>query len=125
MKKLIAVLFASAMALCGCAAPTKFTTQSGTVQWHKGSLDQVQLECANHNIKARHIFNILGCYRIADNVCHIYSVDSPEQMSTLGHELKHCFDGHFHDSKHHWITQDDEDAAPPRPPNAPSRLTPK
>jgi hypothetical protein len=46
-------------------------------------------------------YRIRGCAKWAGNVCTIVapdfkSEDEREKMATLGHELKHCFDGSWH-----------------------------
>jgi hypothetical protein len=51
-----------------------------------------------------------GCYYRAGEVCHVVAPDpairqgasgrrwyEPDQWAALGHEVKHCFDGRFHD----------------------------
>ena len=52
---------------------------------------------------------ILGRTRVIDGVCYVYAPDPPviekdgkktykySQWAILGHEIKHCFDGQFHD----------------------------
>lgn len=90
--------------LAGCAA----TRPDGAIPivWHKLDKPITKLErCGNDICEA--VVN--GKYRIIDGVCHVWALDPPVkivngrrvfdlgQWATLGHEVKHCFDGKFHD----------------------------
>jgi len=93
--------------LSGCAqAPTTIydteTTKPVTIVWHK-----------TENAWAAYVkerggrldATTNGFYLIRDGTCHIYAPDpkvidrkyTNSQWATLGHEIKHCFDGRFHD----------------------------
>ena len=100
--KFLLTICAASMLFTGCATRHSFETASGVVQWHKTSLDDIQSICLNNNIHSPLLFKIRGCYRITDNVCHIYAQDGKENMAYLGHELKHCFDGLFHAADGKW-----------------------
>lgn len=89
--------------ITGCAAPpVSFTTSEGKIVWHKGTLRDIQYHCTGGNIKDPSFQWTLGCYIMIDNVCHVYSQDTEKGMYTLGHEVKHCFDGHYHDKEGKW-----------------------
>lgn len=77
-----------------------FENSVGLVQWHKLTHEGVQQTCSTANDN----WVYAACYKMVDNVCHVYSEDKPEAMAALGHELKHCFDGLFHDTKGKWFT---------------------
>ena len=109
--KFAATIIAACIALTGCAATTKFPTESGTVQWHKVTHSQMQEACTDGNIHSKILFTVRACYRMENSVCHIYAEDGKEHLEELGHELKHCFDGYFHDSKGHWLEKEGTEAA--------------
>jgi hypothetical protein len=44
----------------------------------------------------------LGFYVEAEDGCHVVTSD---KSPSLGHELKHCFDGAFHDHTGRWFTR--------------------
>jgi hypothetical protein len=92
--------------LTGCA--TKFEKGSaGMVYWHKlDSQDEIVEACLPPHTRGSIVFNIRGCYVFNDNVCHIYAQDDINSMKYLGHELKHCFDGHFHNARGQWYKLD-------------------
>ena len=85
--------------LTGCA-----TVNEGVqIMWHKTTNPAV--DCANVHGKVSS--DTSGCYVWRQTVCHVYAPDPPIpiqnaagyhrlQWSTLGHEIKHCFDGNFH-----------------------------
>lgn len=45
------------------------------------------------------MFTVNGCYKLVDNVCHVYTSakNGRDEMRVLGHEVRHCFDGYYHD----------------------------
>ena len=73
------------------------------VVWHKlESQSKIADACLSNPVKSPYVFTVAGCYKFKDGVCHIYTQDGKEHMEELGHELKHCFDGHFHDHNGEW-----------------------
>lgn len=93
----IAALIATA-ALVGCASAPPNTV---LVQWHKMEHAQVQQVCTEGLDDGKRF--IAACYKMIDKVCHIYAGDGQTKMAALGHELKHCFDGNFHDNDGNWF----------------------
>lgn len=103
MKMRFIILLISVM-IVGCSGPKyNFTTSSGVVQWHKGSLADIQKQYVGGQLRGTDIFLIRGCYKMIEDVCHIYVQDGEENFAYLGHELKHCFDGRFHDNAGKWV----------------------
>lgn len=95
MKKLMTVFAAVMLAGCGTIPPPS-KGESLLVVWHP-------LPLAERNIACVHAaaFSI-GCYRMIDGVCHIFtpvptSDSDYNTHETMGHELRHCFAGDFHD----------------------------
>jgi hypothetical protein len=91
--------------LSGCSAttpykvidynvPAKPGTRSTIVKWIV--VDDVDKVCRQLNTVAS--TKILGCSRWTKDhsLCEIYTGPSTSHQ-ILGHELHHCFDGHFHD----------------------------
>lgn len=102
----------SSLLLAGCMTTQFPKGSSGMVYWHKlETQDDIIKACLPDRYKGPLLFNIRGCYKIEDKVCHIYTQDGKENMGYLGHELKHCFDGHFHDSRGVWINHPDENGS--------------
>jgi hypothetical protein len=93
------IVAALVAALTGCAVPVpRFETAVGLVQWHKvKDLQDMRVICDDVRFKMPGI--TYGCYKMdsENKVCHIYAMDNERYFGTLGHELKHCFDGRFHD----------------------------
>ena len=102
----LTLIFVLTLLLTSCA--TKFENgQAGMVVWHKmESQNEIVEACLAPRTKGSIVFRIQGCYRFENNVCHIYAQDGVNNMKYLGHELKHCFDGLFHDSKGRWYNID-------------------
>lgn len=96
--------------LAGCATRSPETVE---VKWIRVSQDEVHTRCAEHQ---GHNPTVIGhnqaCALFNRDVgyCVIYAVDYTEKlgmsaesnrreralMASLGHELKHCFDGPWH-----------------------------
>ena len=91
----------TALALSACATTTP---QSVSVRWVRVALEDVHNVCAKqHGAGAIVLGHYRGCstWNRDAGVCTIWAPDFPEQkqrelMATLGHELKHCFDGAWH-----------------------------
>jgi transcriptional regulator with XRE-family HTH domain len=89
------------LALAACATPSPNTV---TVKWVRVSQEEINKVCADkHGRDAIVIGYYRGCstWNRDAATCTIWAVDFPETkqrelMATLGHELKHCFDGPWH-----------------------------
>ncbi len=68
------------------------------IRWIRVKEDDIPVVCSRVIGFIFPIPGALGCYGWKDNVCYVYSDDTPESMMTLGHEVKHCFDGNFHNT---------------------------
>lgn len=66
--------------LTGCA-----TVGERSIVWHKGD---VLALCKTDNPRVQ------GCFWRGSGVCHVAAPDW--DFETLGHEVKHCFDGTWH-----------------------------
>lgn len=84
-----AIVFA--LFLVGCAISPN---EGMIVYWHKHeSRDDLHKACNARLYKDSPI----GCAQKAGNVCRIHTrTDDAELHDTLGHELRHCFEGAFH-----------------------------
>lgn len=95
-------LFIFAFVLAGCASvvpeyngePVK-----KTIVWHKAKdMHEVFRICdSKYNIVKSKV-NPSGCFWTEGSECHLVSIDSYPYLKTLGHEVKHCFDGLWHDA---------------------------
>ena len=96
MRKFLILL----MLLAGCAS-NPIPPQGGipvSIMWHKTTLPLLIREGNRY-----HTLN--GRFQMINGVCHVWAPDPPVanraytmgQWGTLGHEIKHCFDGLFHD----------------------------
>jgi len=70
------------------------------VRWYMASLAEVNRIC-NNGRAAIHRKSVWGCYRRAFNECIVYTArpesgEDPQIHDTLGHEVRHCFQGAFH-----------------------------
>lgn len=91
------VLAALAPALAGCAAVEPFRADAVVgkvvqVSWVRSN------QCwavAPKLIGAKLDPTMVGYFWISKNVCYVCAPDR-EPYGTLGHEMKHCFDGLFH-----------------------------
>lgn len=95
MNKLLLAL--SVVLLSGCASTPRAPQKDFTVVWHRTSSTTVaDAFCQPSKRSGRPSFKpLLGCqYWTVGNVCHVVSYEL--DMETLGHELRHCFDGQFH-----------------------------
>jgi hypothetical protein len=69
-------------------------TDSTVVTWT--TVDDVEKECIKAGAKDPGAFqNILACAIYNKNSCKIMTAKTTS-METLGHELRHCFEGKFH-----------------------------
>jgi hypothetical protein len=69
------------------------------VEWV--TVDDVRKACSDESQKRGHPginFNIEGCSFPDNNLCIIYTPKATS-MHTLGHELRHCFQGKWHGNK--------------------------
>lgn len=95
MKRALVVL---TLALAGCAA-TPVADHAVSVRWVKVS----QPNSVCRALAPRTVFFVIkGCAVWTADSCTIYARDARgvhdrDALTTLGHELKHCFDGHWHD----------------------------
>lgn len=103
MNKLIALIIASLVSGCAIVAPApNGAPKTVAVRWHKAkSQREVYDICsARYNLlKSGAAFDVTGCFWHGDGACNVVSIDSLEKLSTLGHEVKHCFDGEWHNFK--------------------------
>jgi hypothetical protein len=92
--------------LAGCASgPTTVhdleTKGPVSIVWHKTyKAWAVQAKEMGEKVN----LNVTGTHFVKNGVCHVFAPDPPMvegkyvfgQWGTLGHEIKHCFDGSFH-----------------------------
>jgi len=89
-----------ALLLIGCGNFTvkpyeERITEATTVTWL--AFDEVEKECIKAGVKDPGPFrNILGCAIYDRKRCRIIT-GKTTSMETLGHELRHCFEGKFHE----------------------------
>jgi hypothetical protein len=74
---------------------------SVSVVWHKVTPAEAREICTRFVGPAAFGNFWRGCAVVKSGTCTIYAPDfslitQREQMATLGHELKHCFDGAWH-----------------------------
>lgn len=101
MKLLVAVVLA-VLPACVSTPPEPGVA----VVWNR--VDEPHRVCESLSGR-KHFFHILGCSQWSEpaaqggpRVCSIYAPEprherDVERFATLGHELKHCFDGNWHD----------------------------
>lgn len=96
------------LSLAGCAT-VRTAGPAVEVEWLRAkSLDDVVQLC-NHDKKRLQYVNISGCQWYSGTRCYVVAMDyGGETLTTLGHELKHCFDGAWHSQAQNYI--------PPEPP---------
>lgn len=70
-------------------------TRPVTIVWHK--TDKAWLHFSHQYPWLRDAGKTAGFYKILDGVCHVWAPDDPLRFNVFGHEVKHCFDGLFHD----------------------------
>lgn len=90
---LLAVL--ASVLLAGCASPQ---LDAVTVRWVR--VEDPLAECRKV-YPAAPLWGVRGCAVMRGAECTIYARDvagpeDRERLATLGHELKHCFDGRWH-----------------------------
>ena len=70
-------------------------TEATIVTWITS--EDVEKDCINAGVKdPGPLRTILGCAKYNAKTCRIYT-GKVTTMETLGHELRHCFEGKFHD----------------------------
>jgi len=74
--------------------PEKRLTNKTTVMWI--TVDDVDATCKSLNTSFTKDMNILGCAEMDRNWCKIYT-NKNTTMTVLGHELRHCFEGYWHE----------------------------
>jgi len=98
-----AVLAAALLAACASTPPS--APERVAVVWNR--VDDVQGTCQKLSGRPE-IFKLRGCStwtetgKNGQRICSIYapapaSERDTQAFATLGHELLHCFDGHWHD----------------------------
>jgi hypothetical protein len=92
--------------LPGCVAAPPGSDSGVAVVWNR--VEEPHRLCESLSGR-KHFFHILGCSQWAEpnsqggpRLCSIYAPEPRnerdlERFATLGHELKHCFDGNWHD----------------------------
>jgi len=61
---------------------------------------EASIRCWELDGKPKHMDALNGCHRMgASGIHYIVAVDSPAGLCTLGHELKHAYDGFYHPTK--------------------------
>ena len=96
------------LALAACATPTvapgagAAAPREMRIVWHRTDTawaDEVREFGGKINT------DTTAFYRVINGVCHVWAPDPPlepgrryraNQWASLGHEIKHCFDGAFH-----------------------------
>lgn len=63
------------------------------VQWVQ--LADIATECSDPG------FDVAGCYKVRGDTCYVYTKQAQSENDkavhmTLGHEVRHCFQGDFH-----------------------------
>jgi hypothetical protein len=84
--------------LAGCATTDDYVK----VKWHR--IPDEPTTRFDKRIGHSKETKVNGFARMVDGVCHVFAPDPPMvegkyvfgQWGTLGHEIKHCFDGSFH-----------------------------
>jgi hypothetical protein len=91
---LVAVLL---LAMGGCATITdKQDQQEVRIVWHR--IDGVRHVPVRKGLGHPEWKAVNGYARMINGVCHVHDRKyMAGQWGTLGHEVKHCFDGGFHD----------------------------
>jgi hypothetical protein len=95
MKQILLIIL-----LTGCSTFTarpyeERVTEATIVTWI--TVDDIQETCKNLGIKDPGPFrHLLGCVKYSKKTCRIYT-EKITSMEILGHELRHCFEGKFHE----------------------------
>ena len=102
MKNLKAISIIIPFILSACVSNPPQHPTLVSIIWHKSQSQVIRL----HDGKT---ILLNGRYQMINGVCHVWAPDPPisiingkrtyelNQWGTLGHEVKHCFDGRFHD----------------------------
>lgn len=86
MKKALSIF--ALIFLTACTSMPSERTISWTIV---DTREELQIICNTKSL------NVVGCYRDGGVVCRVYTLkNDPEEHDTLGHEVKHCFQGRFH-----------------------------
>ena len=56
-----------------------------------------------HSRGRKNLHHTVGFYFYSNDVCHFVASDIHKHLSTVGHEVKHCFDLDFHDANGNWL----------------------
>ena len=85
-------LVAFALILPAC---TDTSQGAKRIQWVQDSPAAVQKQCGGD------VWNVVGCYKWEGDTCFVYTRPMKSEtdrvgMETLGHEVRHCFEGDFH-----------------------------
>jgi hypothetical protein len=87
--------------LAGCASGPTTVLAPVSIVWHRTNRPDIDCELvAKRETGKSHT----GCAVKRGDICHVFAPDPPMvegkyvfgQWGTLGHEIKHCFDGKFH-----------------------------
>ncbi len=91
------------MLMAGCGALPQTNDKIVPISWHKTkSRSEAALFC--RSLKANWgprygNYLLAGCYYLDfSGVCHVVTADFADRLDDLGHEVKHCFDGEWHDA---------------------------
>jgi hypothetical protein len=103
MKRVLALVLA---ALPACVSTPPAPETGVAVVWNR--VEEPHQVCESLSGR-KHFFHILGCSQWSEpnaqggpRICSIHAPEPRnerdlERFATLGHELKHCFDGNWHD----------------------------
>ena len=102
MYRIVHIIIAALLTGCN-TFNTKPVNNEALITWVRfndtSKVDSKCSEIANVNLTGR---RIKGCadYNLIEKLCTIYSYNprslDDEYICTLGHEVKHCFDGNYH-----------------------------
>lgn len=85
-RTIMAVSFALVF-LAGCAAGAGMR-----IRWERYAIEELQRVCG-----APRAIRVVGCYARVGDSCVVRTWDQdPELHDTLGHEVRHCFEGAWH-----------------------------
>jgi hypothetical protein len=100
--KLALALLAVVLTGCATAPPPTITSTDLEFQMQSGyatkavtviPVDNVSVTCRGFGLDQNK--NFFGCSKFNNRSCTIY-VSRTTRLSILGHELRHCFEGHWH-----------------------------
>jgi hypothetical protein len=100
VRSAVAFALVLVMLASGCASTSLPGSGDVVVRWHTASLSEIN-EICNAGMSGKDRKSVWGCYRLAFNQCTVYtarpdSKEDPQLHDTLGHEVRHCFQGAFH-----------------------------